>query len=283
MSKENQKVTKGVITVAGLGTRFLPATKCIPKEMLPVLGKPVLQYIVEEMIESGITNILFVTGKGDEAIEKHFDRDMGYEKYLEKEGKLDRIQSVIDVCKQANFFYTRQSAPLGNGHALLQAKEFVGDEPFAFSDGDSVMDYDTPITKQLLDVFEDKEECVMGVQRLEDKEEMTKYGNVNAEKTDEDSVYKVDKLVEKPPIGEVSSQGLIIAGMRYVFTNEIWEYLETQRKGKDDEIWVSDAANRMLEDHPLYACKYEGQYFDTGNKKALLEAEMHFAKKENVI
>jgi UTP--glucose-1-phosphate uridylyltransferase len=278
MSKQDQKVKKGVITVAGLGTRFLPVTKSVPKEMLPILGKPVLQYTVEEMIDSGITNILFVTGKGDEAIENHFVRDLDYEKYLEKEGKLDRIQSIIEVCKKANFFYTRQSNPLGNGHALLQAKEFVGDEPFAFSDGDSIMDSKTPVTKQLLNVFEDKGECVMGVGKMKDKEEMTKYGNVKARKI-EDEVYEVEELVEKPPKEKVSKQGLIIAGMRYVFNSNIWEYLETQQKGKDDEIWVSDAANRMIKDHPLYACEYKGQYFDTGNPEALLKAEMHFAKK----
>lgn len=280
----DQKITKGVITVAGLGTRFLPATKSIPKEMLPVLGKPVLQYIVEEMVESGITDILFVTGKGDEAIERHFDRDLEYEDYLEKEGKLNRIQSVIDICKKANFFYTRQSAPLGNGHALLQAKEFVGDEPFAFSDGDSVIDADIPVTNQILSAYEKTGNSVIGVTKIDDKEEMTKYGNVYGEETGEDRIFKLKEMVEKPSIKNVSPQGLVIGGMRYVFNNEIWKYLETQDKGKDGEIWVSDAVNRMSnEKDNMVAYEYEGEYFDTGNKKALLEAEMHFAEKENIL
>ncbi|MFB6181299.1 MAG: UTP--glucose-1-phosphate uridylyltransferase [Candidatus Magasanikbacteria bacterium] len=284
MSAYQKEVKKGVITAAGLGTRFLPATKAMPKEMLPVLGKPVLQYIVEEMAESGIEDILLVTSSNKNAVEDHFDRDYDYEEYLEKEGKKDRIQSVIDVCEDVDFYYTRQSRPLGNGHALLQAKRFVGDESFAFSDGDSVIDYDTPPVKQMLNAYHETQECVIGVQKLEDKQEMTKYGNVYVSSTDEDRTYKVDKLVEKPDMDNVSDHGIIIAGMRYIFTNEIWKYLETQDRGKDDEIWVSDAANRMLnEGAPFYAYEYEGEYFDTGNPEAMLKAEMHFAKKKGLI
>lgn len=280
----SQQVTKGVITVAGLGTRFLPATKAMPKEMLPVLGKPVLQYIVEEMAESGITDILFVTSSNKNAIEDHFDRDYNYEEYLKKEGKYDRIESTVELCKKVNFFYTRQSAPLGNGHALLQARRFVGDEPFAFSDGDSIIDADVPVISQALSAYEKTGNSVIGVTKIDDKEEMTKYGNVYGEDTGEDRIFKLKEMVEKPSVENVSPQGLVIGGMRYVFSNEIWKYLETQDSGKDGEIWVSDAVNRMSnEKDNMVAYEYEGEYFDTGNKKALLEAEMHFAKKEDIL
>src|SRR3989344_278349 len=147
------KITKGVITVAGVGTRFLPATKAMPKEMLPVLDKPVVQYIVEEMAESGITDIMFVTSSQKRAIEDHFDRDEALERFLESKGKLDRVQPLIDLCKKVRFFYTRQSEPKGNGHALLCAKDFIGDDAFAFSDGDSIIDAEVPVIKQLVKVF----------------------------------------------------------------------------------------------------------------------------------
>src|SRR3989338_2472122 len=152
-SNRHASVHKGVIIVAGMGTRFLPATKAMPKEMLPVLDKPVVQYIVEEMAESGITEIIFVTSSQKRAIEDHFDRDRDLERFLEERGKLDRLQPLIDLCKKVRFFYTRQSEPLGNGHALLCAREFIGDDPFAFSDGDSIIDAEVPVTKQLVDVF----------------------------------------------------------------------------------------------------------------------------------
>jgi UTP--glucose-1-phosphate uridylyltransferase len=271
----SSQVTKGVITAAGYGTRFLPATKALPKELLPVMGKPVLQYTVEEMAESGIEDILIVISQGKEAIPDYFDRDYDYEKYLENQGKLDRMSSLIEVCKQVNFYYARQSKMLGNGHALLQAKEFIGDEPFAFADGDSIIDTDTPVVGQTLKAFEQTGANIIGASRLEDKEEMTKYGNIYASKTDQDRVYKVEQMAEKPEIENTSEQGLIVAGMRYIFTDEIWQFLETQGKGKDGEIWVSDAADRMLnsEDSELYAYEYEGEYFDTGTPESMFKAE----------
>ena len=172
------KVRKGVITVAGMGTRFLPVTKAMPKEMLPVLDKPVVQYIVEEMADSGITDIIFVTSSNKRAIEDHFDRDDALETFLQAKGKLNLIQPLIDLRKKVNFFYTRQSSPKGNGHALLCAKEFLGDEPFAFSDGDSIIDSKTPAIKQLLKVFTKVNSSVIGVQRIIDKQIMTTKGNV---------------------------------------------------------------------------------------------------------
>lgn len=277
------QVRKGVITVAGLGTRFLPATKAMPKEMLPVLDKPVVQYIVEEMAASGITEIIFVTSSQKRAIEDHFDRDRDLERYLADKGKLDRIQPLIDLCKNVRFFYTRQSEPLGNGHALLCAREFVGDEPFAFSDGDSIIDSEVPVTKQLLDVFVEKQASVIGVQRIEDKKAMTSYGNVYGKPAQEEKLFRVERFQEKPHETEVSPHGLIVGGMRYILTKDIWTCLEAQKEGKDGEIWLSDAANALAQEKPFYAYEYEGQYFDTGNKLALLKTAIHFAKKEGLV
>lgn len=278
-----KRVRKGVITVAGVGTRFLPATKAMPKEMMPVLDKPVVQYIVEEMAASGITEIIFVTSSQKRAIEDHFDRDRDFERFLEEKGKLDRIQPLIDLCAKVRFFYTRQSAPLGNGDALLCAREFAGDDPFAFSDGDSIIDARVPVTKQLLNVFAKKNASVIGVQRVQHAEDMTKYGNVYAKATAHKKVFRVERFVEKPHISEVSPHGLIVGGMRYIFTKEIWRHLSAQREGKDGEIWLSDAANSLAQKKPFYAYEYDGQYFDTGNKVALLKTAIHFAKKEGLV
>jgi len=279
MSKK-QKVTKGVITVAGLGTRFLPATVAMPKEMLPVLDKPVVQYIVEEMVASGITEIIFVTSSNKRAIEDHFDRNHDFEFFLKKKGKYDRIKNLVELTKKVKFFYTRQSSPKGNGHALLCAKEMIGDEPFAFSDGDSIIDSKTPVLKQLLKTFNKKQASVIGVQRIQDTEAMTKYGNVYATPTKEKRMFKVQKFVEKPKLKDVSPEGLIVGGMRYVFTKDIWKELEKQGSGRDGEIWLADAANALARKKPFYAHEYEGIYFDTGNKIALLKTALHFAMKD---
>lgn len=277
-------VRKGVVTVAGMGTRFLPATKAMPKEMLPVLDKPVLQYIVEEMAESGIREIIFVTSSEKRAIEDHFDRNRDLERFLSDKGKLDKLQPLIDLCEKVRFFYTRQSEPLGNGQALLCAKEFVGGEPFAFSDGDSIIDAEMPVIAQLLRVFADYKAPVIGVQKIADREAMSKkYGNVYGKLTKDERVYRVSEFREKPPLSEVSPLGLIVGGMRYIFTKDIWPVLEAQASGRDGEIWLSDAANALAQKKPFYAYEYEGQYFDTGNKLALLNTAIHFAKKEGLM
>ncbi|MCB9798643.1 UTP--glucose-1-phosphate uridylyltransferase [Candidatus Nomurabacteria bacterium] len=277
-----QSVRKGIITVAGLGTRFLPATKAMPKEMLPVLDKPVLQYIVEEMVESGIKEIIFVTSSQKRPIEDHFDRDRDFEIFLKSKGKLNRLQPLIDLCEKVRFFYTRQSEPLGNGHAMMCAREFVGDEPFAFSDGDSIIDGETPVVKQLVKVFNKKQASVIGVQRIEDKKAMMKYGNVYGTPVrGESRTYRVSEFIEKPAMSKVSPHGLIVGGMRYVFTKDIWAHLEKQREGRDGEIWLADAANSLAKKKPFFAYEYDGIYFDTGDKLALLKTTLHFAMKDN--
>ena len=274
------KVRKGVITVAGMGTRLLPATKAMPKEMLPVLDKPVLQYIVEEMVESGIKEIIFITSSQKRAIEDHFDHDRNLEEFLTQKGKISALKPLLDLTDRVRFFYTRQSEPLGNGHALLCAREFIGDEPFAFSDGDSIIDSRTPVIKQLLKVFNTKKSSVIGVQKITDKEAMSKkYGNVYGKPMGK-NIYKVSKFQEKPPIDQVSPHGLIVGGMRYIFTKDIWSILEKQPSGKDGEIWLSDAANTLARKKPFYAYEYDGIYFDTGNKLALLKTAIHFALKD---
>ncbi len=277
----SQKVRKGVITVAGMGTRLLPATKAMPKEMLPVLDKPVLQYIVEEMAASGITEIIFITSAQKRAIEDHFDRDRALESFLEQKGKLEALQPLMDLTHKVRFFYTRQSEPLGNGHALLCAREFIGDEPFVFSDGDSIIDGKTPVIKQLLTVFNAKKSSVIGVQKIADKEAMSKkYGNVYGKPLGK-GMYRVSEFREKPPLNQVSPHGLIVGGMRYVFTKDIWPLLETLAPGKDNEIWLSDAANKLAKKKPFFAYEYDGIYFDTGNKMSLLKTAIHFALKDD--
>jgi UTP--glucose-1-phosphate uridylyltransferase len=279
----SQKVKKGVITVAGMGTRFLPATKAMPKEMLPVLDKPVVQYIVEEMAASGIEEIIFVTSSQKRAIEDHFDRDKNFEAFLKSKDKLDRVEDLIALSKKVRFFYTRQSEPLGNGHALLCAKEFIGDEPFAFSDGDSIIDAKTPVIKQLVKIFNKKKASVIGVQRIEDKQAMMKYGNVYGTETKENKIFKVTQFIEKPVLKKVSPHGLIVGGMRYIFTKDIWKMLEKQQSGRAGEIWLADAANALAKKKPFFAYEYEGTYFDTGNKIALLKTAIHFAKKQGLL
>ena len=275
------KVRKGVITVAGMGTRFLPATKAMPKEMLPVLDKPVVQYIVEEMVASGIQEIIFVTSSQKRAIEDHFDRDRDFENFLKEKGKIDRIASLVELSEKVRFIYTRQSEPLGNGHALLCAKEIIGDEPFAFSDGDSIIDAGVPVIKQLLKVYKKYGCSVIGVSKTDDKESLTKYGNVYAKPLKEKGLYRVQKFVEKPKLSEASKEGLYVSGMRYIFTKDIWPLLEAQKSGKENEIWVADAANALASKKPFYAYEYKGEYFDTGNKLALLKAALHFALKDD--
>ncbi len=273
---KKDEVRKGVIVVAGMGTRFLPATKAMPKEMLPVLDKPVVQYIVEEMAASGITEIIFITSSQKRPLEDHFDRDRNFEAFLAEKGKLDRIQSLLDLTEKVRFFYTRQSEPLGNGHALLCAREFVGDEPFVFSDGDSIIDAKTPVIKQLLSVYHKHKAPVIGVQKITDRQAMTKYGNVYGKEIST-RTYRMSELREKPLIDKTSPEGLIVGGMRYVFTKEIWKFLEKQAAGKDNEIWVADAANSLAKKEKFLAYEYEGIYFDTGDKAALLKAALHFA------
>ncbi len=279
--QNKQKVRKAVITAAGLGTRFLPVTKAMPKEMLPVLDKPVIQYIVEEMVASGIREIILVVNQQKRAILDHFKRDSALEKFLKNKGSYEKISSLAELLKKIKFTYVFQGKPLGNGHALLCAKQAVGNEPFAFSDGDSIIDSKIPVVKQILDVFYKKQAPVIGVQAIADKHLMARYGNVyGTPLKEEKKLYLIEKFVEKPAVDKVSPHGLIIGGMRYIFTKDIWPLLEQTRRGRGGEIWVADAASELARQKPFYAYEYEGKYFDTGDKLALLKTAIHFAMKE---
>jgi UTP--glucose-1-phosphate uridylyltransferase len=272
------RVKRGVILAAGLGTRFLPITKSVPKEMLPVLNKPVLQYIVEEMADSGIKNIIIVISREKQAIKHYFTRDLRFEKELKKCGKYDRIEWLVNLLKKVKFNFVYQERPLGNGHALLMARELIGKEPFVCSDADSIISGRTPAVKQLLEVNQQTSASVIGVQKITDKNAMTKYGNVYGEPTVDKRIFKVKEFIEKPLVDAVSPLGLIVGGMRYVFTADIWPILLKQKKGRSGEIWLAEAANTLARQKDFFAYEYEGKYLDTGNQDALLDAASFFKK-----
>ncbi|MFA4831101.1 MAG: sugar phosphate nucleotidyltransferase [Patescibacteria group bacterium] len=287
---QTANVKKAVITVAGLGTRFLPATKAVMKCLLPVLDKPVIQYIAEEMADSGIKEIIFVVSPEHQSLKDHFKRDFVLESALRRAGKLDRIKSLNDLIAKVKFSYAVQPKPFGNGHALLCARNLIGDEPFAFSDGDSIIDSKVPAIKQILKVYYQYGASVIGAQRIKDKKVMITKGNVFAKEIRNKKLetsppagglklHLIKKLVEKPDIDHVSPQGLIVGGMRYVFTPDIWPVLKRLKPSREGEIWLSEAANALAQKRPFYAYEYEGKYFDTGNPRALLKTAVYFAEK----
>ncbi len=282
------KVKKAVIIAAGFGTRFLPATKAQAKELMPIVDKPVLEYVVEEMINSGIEEIIFVINRHKIAIENHFDRMFELELKLEESGKKELLEKIKSIHEKVKIAYVRQWAPLGTAHALLCAREFIGDEPFAFSDADSVIDSKTPVIKQLIDVYDKYGKSVVGVKQAqtdEEKANLSRYGNIYGDKIDQ-GLYKMTDSMEKPDPekGEkVSPDGLFIAGMRYVFTPEIFPVLEKVKPGKGGEYYLNDGFKDLIGKEGMYAYNYEGNYHDTGNKLEYLKANVEFALKHNEI
>ncbi|MEA2088869.1 MAG: UTP--glucose-1-phosphate uridylyltransferase [Patescibacteria group bacterium] len=278
------KIKKAVIIAAGFGTRFLPVTKVQAKELMPIVDKPVLEYIVEEMINSGITNIILVVNKYKISIENHFDRLFELEHTLKRGGKEKLLEKITTIPSKVNIAYVRQQAPLGTAHALLCAKAFVGNEPFVFSDADSVIDSKIPATKQLLEIY-NKYKCpIVGVQKTENRF-LTRYGNIYGKKIGK-RIYKVEDSIEKPDIkkGEkVSPQGLFIAGMRYILTPQIFPILEKLKPGKGGEYYINDGIKDLLEKGDVYAYHYEGDYYDTGNKLEYLKANVNFAFKHEEV
>ena len=266
-------IRKAVIPVAGLGTRFLPATKAQPKEMLPIVDKPVIQYIVEEAVRAGIRQIIFVTGKHKRAIEDHFDRNLELERALEEKGKEELLKLVKEISELADFIYIRQKEPLGLGHAILTAEPAVGNEPFAVFLGDDVMVSEPPAIKQLMEVFERFKCSVLGLQEVP-PEEVNKYG-IAGGKEIEPGVIKVDSLVEKPSPEEAPGN-LAIAG-RYILTPGIFEMLRRTEPGKGGEIQLTDAIAKLSEREAIYGRIMEGKRYDTGNKLGFLEATVDFA------
>jgi UTP--glucose-1-phosphate uridylyltransferase len=265
-----------VFPAAGLGTRFLPATKAQPKEMLPLVDKPIIQYGVEEAVASGISNIILVTGRGKNAIEDHFDVSVELETFLEARGKKDLLEEVRKISNLINFSYVRQGEPLGLGHAVLVTRELVGDEPFAVLLGDDVIDADPPAIRQMIDVFQQVNGPVLAVERVP-RDEISSYGVVAIDETAvlPKGVFKVLDLVEKPPKEEAPSDLAIIG--RYILTPDIFDSLAETAKDRTGEIQLTNGLRHLLRSRPIYACEVKGVRHDTGNKLGFLKAVVYFA------
>ena len=267
-----QKVRKAVFPAAGLGTRFLPATKASPKEMLPLVDKPLIQYVVEEAVASGIESVIIVTGRGKTAIEDHFDVSFELEKLLEERGKQTELKAMRAISEMARVSYVRQREALGLGHAVLQARELVGDEPFAVMLSDDIIDSETPALKQLLDVYEKYDAPVIGTMHVAG-EAISRFGVLDVEEI-EDGVYKIKDMVEKPPLAEAPSDLAIIG--RYVLTPDIFGEIEQTRPGAGGEIQFTDAMRSLLQRRPFYAKRFEGTRYDAGDKLGFLIATVEF-------
>lgn len=267
-----QIVRKAVIPAAGFGTRFLPQTKAMPKEMLPIVDKPVIQYVVEELVNSGITDIIIVTGWHKRSIEDHFDYPYELIKTLEQQGKEELLDSVKRVAQMANFIYIRQKGTYGNGTPVLCAKPAIGNEPFVTIWGDEFIYSTPPRAKQCIDVFEKYGDPVISAVRVDDP---SRYGIVDTVKV-EDHVHQIKNLVEKPKKGEAPSN--LAAHGCYVLTPDIFPILESLGPGKSGEVWLTDAIRILMEKRPVYACEIKnGKYYDTGNKLEYLKTVVEFA------
>ncbi|NFA42799.1 UTP--glucose-1-phosphate uridylyltransferase GalU [Clostridium botulinum] len=274
----NKRIRKAVIPAAGLGTRFLPATKAQPKEMLPIVDKPTLQYIIEEAIDSGIEEILIITGRNKKSIEDHFDRSLELEIELEKSGKKEMLEMVKDISNMVDIHFIRQKEPKGLGHAIHCAKAFTGDEPFAVLLGDDIVyNEGKPCLKQLIDCYNEYKTSVLGVQTVV-RENVNKYGIVDGLHI-EDRVYKVKGLVEKPSIEEAPTNIAILG--RYIITPKIFEILENTKPGKGGEIQLTDALLELVEQEAMYAYNFEGKRYDVGDKLGFLQATVEYALRKS--
>src|SRR5437868_79163 len=269
-------VRKAVFPAAGLGTRFLPVTKAQPKEMLPLVDKPIIQYGVEEAVASGVDNIILVTGRGKNAIEDHFDRSVELESFLEARGKREQLDEVRKISNLINFAYVRQGEPLGLGHAVLVTRELIGNEPFAVILADDVIDADPPAIKQLTDVFDRLGGPVLAVERVP-REDISSYGVIAIEPDSRlgDGIYKVRDLVEKPPKEEAPSDLAIIG--RYVLTPDIFPCLAKTKSDRTGEIQLTNGLRELLKSRPIYACEVKGVRHDTGNKLGFLKVVVYCA------
>jgi UTP--glucose-1-phosphate uridylyltransferase len=270
-----QPVRKAVFPAAGLGTRFLPATKASPKEMLPLVDKPLIQYVVEEAVASGIESVIIVTGRGKTDIEDHFDVSFELEQLLRERGKDDLLEQVRAISGMARISYVRQREALGLGHAVLQAQDCVGDEPFAVMLSDDIIDSEVPGLKQLLDVYEQFDAPVIGTMQVAG-EAISRFG-VLAVQEIADGVYKVNDMVEKPPFGEAPSDLAIIG--RYVLTPDIFDEIRQTKPGAGGEIQITDAMRALLKKRPFYAVRFKGTRHDAGDKLGFLIANVEFALK----
>ncbi|CAC7177925.1 UTP--glucose-1-phosphate uridylyltransferase GalU [Staphylococcus aureus] len=272
-----KKIKKAIIPAAGLGTRFLPATKAMPKEMLPILDKPTIQYIVEEAARAGIEDIIIVTGRHKRAIEDHFDSQKELEMVLKEKGKSELLEKVQYSTELANIFYVRQKEQKGLGHAISSARQFIGNEPFAVLLGDDIVESEVPAVKQLIDVYEETGHSVIGVQEVPEAD-THRYGIIDP-LTKNGCQYEVKKFVEKPAQGTAPSN-LAIMG-RYVLTPEIFDYLKTQKEGAGNEIQLTDAIERMNNDNQVYAYDFEGERYDVGEKLGFVKTTIEYALKDD--
>ena len=277
--RTNKRVKKAVIPAAGLGTRFLPATKALPKEMLPIVDIPTIQYIIEEAVKSGIEEILVITNSNKHCMENHFDKSYELEERLTSSGKVKEVKMINEIANLANIYYVRQKEPKGLGHAILCAKSFIGDEPFAILLGDDVVvNKDSkPALKQLIDAYQGVGASVVGVQTVA-QDQVHKYGIVEPDKrhkTKNERLVKLSGMVEKPKAEEAPSN-LAVLG-RYVLTPEIFQLLETQGTGAGGEIQLTDAICRLLDTQAVYAYDFEGVRYDVGDKFGFIKATIDFA------
>lgn len=269
-----QKIRKAVIPAAGFGTRFLPQTKAMPKEMLPIVDKPVIQYVVEDLVASGITDIVIVTGWHKRAIEDHFDYPNELIQILKDQGKERLVEEVKRTAELANFIYIRQKGPYGNGTPVLCAKNIIGDEPFVVVWGDDFIDAKPPRVKQCIDVFEKYGDPVISAIRVS-AGDVSRYGIVRSVRV-EKNVHQIKRIVEKPTVEEAPSN--LAAHSCYVLTPDIFPILEKLKPGKSGEVWLVDAIELLMKKRPVYACEIRhGHYYDTGNKLEYLKTVVEFA------
>lgn len=271
------RIKKAIIPAAGLGTRFLPATKAQPKEMLPIVDKPTIQYIVEEAVASGIEEILIITGRNKRAIEDHFDKSVELEDELESSNKKELLKMIQGISNMVDIYYMRQKEPRGLGHAISRAKTFVGNEPFAVMLGDDVVDSGVPCLKQLINCYDRYKTSILGVQPV-NKEDVCKYGIVKGIEI-ENKIYKVNNMVEKPKVEEAPSNIAILG--RYIITPQIFEILENTKPGKGGEIQLTDALRELAKQEAMYSYCFEGKRYDVGDKLGFLKANIEFALKRD--
>jgi UTP--glucose-1-phosphate uridylyltransferase len=277
----NARIRKAVFPAAGLGTRFLPATKAQPKEMLPLVDKPIIQYVIEEAVASGVDNIVMITGRGKAAIEDHFDVSYELEKILEERGKTDLLQQVRDISALIHMTYVRQKEALGLGHAILMAREAVGREPFAVMLGDDIIDGPVPCLRQMIEVFEKYEQSVVAIHEVP-REAISNYGVIAGRPLEHngsaDRLYEISDMVEKPP-AESAPSNLAIIG-RYLLTPEIFDALERTAPGRGGEIQLTDGLHNLLASgQKIYGLRFEGRRHDAGDKLGFLKATVEFALK----
>jgi len=273
-------IRKAILPAAGLGTRFLPATKASPKEMLPLVDKPLIQYVVEEAVASGIQEIIIVTGRGKRAIEDHFDVSFELEETLRLRKQRDLLIDLRKISEMASFCYVRQSEPRGLGHAILCAKNLIGEEPFAVLLGDEILDHETPALKQMIDIYEENPAPLIAVKNVP-KEEISHYGVIDVESDIGNNSYRIKDFVEKPSTKDAPSDLAIIG--RYILTPEIFDVLEKTAPGKNNEIQLTDALKGLVKIRPMFGCLVAGNRFDAGDKLGFLKATVTMALQNKTV